>query len=98
MTKNNIIKTRNQTVLQLFLDTGLRVSELSSINISDINFDKKEIKVLGKGNKERIVMFSDDTSKLITKYLRYRGINIKGGKKFLYNSTSTRTFNCLPVR
>jgi site-specific recombinase XerD len=74
--KNKLIKSRNTTIIQLFLDTGLRVSELSNINISDINFDRKEIKVLGKGNKERIVLFSDDTSDKIKEYLKYRNIVI----------------------
>ena len=43
-----MVKARNAAILELFLDTGLRVSELSGINMSDINFDNKEIKVLGK--------------------------------------------------
>jgi integrase/recombinase XerD len=70
--KNEMIKLRNTAILQLFLDSGLRVSELSNINISDINFDKKEIKVLGKGNKERVVLFSQNTLEIINKYLEYR--------------------------
>lgn len=74
--KNNMIKSRNTAILELFLDTGLRVSELSNINISDINFDRKEIKVLGKGNKERIVLFSDDTLNKIKEYLKFRNILI----------------------
>lgn len=78
--KNKIVKRRNTAILQLFLDSGLRVSELSSINISDINFDRKEIKVLGKGNKERIVLFSHDTLNEIKEYLKYRNIKIINNK------------------
>lgn len=78
--KNVMIKLRNASILQLFLDTGLRVSELSNINLSDINFDRKEIKVLGKGNKERIVLFSDDTLIKIIDYLKYRNIFIINNK------------------
>lgn len=78
--KNNMIKKRNSAILQLFLDSGLRVSELSSVNISDINFYRKEIKVLGKGNKERIVLFSDDTLNEIEEYLKYRNIRIINNK------------------
>ena len=78
--KNNMIKRRNAAILQLFLDSGLRVSELSNINISDINFERKEIKVLGKGNKERIVLFSDDTLNEIKEYLKYRNILIINNK------------------
>ena len=70
--KNEMVKSRNIAIVQLFLDTGIRVSELSNINISDINFDKNEIKVLGKGNKERIVLFSDSTLSTIIDYLKFR--------------------------
>ena len=75
-----MVKARNAAILELFLDTGLRVSELSGINMSDINFDNKEIKVLGKNNKERIVFFSDDTLNRIKEYLKYRNIFIKNNK------------------
>lgn len=78
--KNEMIKLRNSSILELFLDTGLRVSELSNIDVTDINFDKKEIKVLGKGNKERIVLFSDNTLNKIKEYLKYRDILIKDNK------------------
>lgn len=82
--KNKMIKLRNTAILQLFLDSGLRVSELSNINISDINFDKREIKVLGKGNKERIVLFSDDTLNKIKEYLRCRDITIEENNNIYY--------------
>lgn len=78
--KNEMMKARNTAIVQLFLDTGLRVSELSGINIYDINFDKKEIKVLGKGNKERIVLFSDDTYVKIQNYLKHRSIYVVNNK------------------
>ncbi len=70
--KNNMIKARNTAIVQLFLDTGVRVSELTGINIEDINFKKKEIKVLGKGNKERIVFFSNESENTIKEYLSLR--------------------------
>ena len=78
-TKNKIGKVRNAAIMQLCLDTGVRVSELTGINIEDIDFQKKEIKVLGKGNKERIVFFSDESENKIKDYLSLR-------KDFNYNS------------
>ena len=83
--KNKMIEARNTAILQLFLDSALRVSELSNINISDINFDKKEIKVLGKGSKERIVLFSDDTLNKIKEYLSHRDITIENDKCYYFN-------------
>lgn len=71
-TKNKVAKVRNTAIMQLCLDTGVRVSELTGINIADINFDKKEIKVLGKGNKERIVMFSNESENKLKDYLSLR--------------------------
>ena len=71
-TKNKVAKVRNTAIIQLCLDTGVRVSELTGINIADVDFYKKEIKVLGKGNKERIVMFSDDSEKKLKDYLELR--------------------------
>ena len=70
--KNSIVKARNNAIIQLFLDTGVRVSELTGINLEDIDFNKKEIKVLGKGNKERIVFFSDESENKIKDYLCLR--------------------------
>lgn len=74
-TKNEVVKVRNEAIIQLCLDTGVRVSELTGINISDIDFYKKEIKVLGKNSKERIVMFSNDTENKIKNYLKLRSKN-----------------------
>lgn len=50
---------RNKVILEVLYATGLRVSELVNIKISDIDFYRKEIKVMGKGSKERIVHFGD---------------------------------------
>ena len=46
---------RNKTMLELLYGSGLRVSELINIKLNDISFDECFIKVIGKGNKERII-------------------------------------------
>ena len=71
-TKNKIGKFRNIAIMQLCFDTGVRVSELTGIDIADVNFQRKEIKVLGKGNKERIVMFSNESESKLKDYLNLR--------------------------
>ena len=97
--KNATMKVRNSAIFQLFLDTGLRVSELSSINITDINFNKKEIKVLGKGNKERIVMFSNNTSDILKEYLKHRDIvNYKINEPLFKNISNTRRLEASGVQ
>ena len=73
-TKNKVAKVRNTAIIQLCLDTGVRVSELTGMDIADVDFYKKEIKVLGKGNKERIVFFSDESKNKLNDYLKLRKI------------------------
>ena len=56
---DNPTNQRNELIVELLYDTGLRVSELVNIKLSDINFSSKTIKTLGKGKKTRIVMFGE---------------------------------------
>jgi len=63
------ISHRDLLVIDILYSTGIRVSECASILIRDINLDKKTIKVLGKGGKERIVVFGDETKKNLINYL-----------------------------
>lgn len=48
---------RDLLIIELFAATGLRVSELCNINLSDVNIEDKSIKIVGKGNRERIIFF-----------------------------------------
>lgn len=65
-------KERDYCMLTLFLNCGLRLSELVGINISDINFDDNTLRVLGKGNKERTVYLNNACLKAIESYMRVR--------------------------
>ena len=65
-------KERDFCIITLFLNCGLRLAELVSINISDISFDNNTLRVLGKGNKERIVYLNQSTMEAITNYLAIR--------------------------
>ena len=66
---------RNRLILEMLLATGLRVSELANIKINDIDYLNQEIKVMGKGSKERIVFFNNHSLIAINKYLENRGFN-----------------------
>lgn len=63
---------RNKMIIELFYATGIRLSELKNLKVSDVNFYKSEIKVLGKRNKERIIPFSSEINKLLTNFLQKR--------------------------
>ena len=60
---------RNNTIIILFLNTGMRLSELSNIRINDINLKDKKINIIGKGNRERILYLNTICMKYITDYL-----------------------------
>ena len=63
---------RDRLILEMLYATGMRVSELESVNISDINFSDNSIKILGKGNKERIVFFGEYAKEILDLYLKER--------------------------
>ena len=89
-TSENIeIELRNKLIIYLLLDTGVRVSELVNIKVSDIDIEERIIKVFGKGSKERFVFFTSKTKEILVTYLSKRKekaivdnllINYKGEK------------------
>ena len=62
----------NRTIIELFYATGLRVSELANLKIFDIDFSQKNIKVLGKGQKERIVPLTETAFLSLQSYLKLK--------------------------
>lgn len=56
-------------LIEMFYSTGCRVGEMVNVKISDIDFNSKTIKVMGKGSKERIVYYGDYASKYLEDYL-----------------------------
>lgn len=61
---------RNRVILELLWATGMRVSELSNLNFGDLNLDENEIKVFGKGAKERIVLVSERAKGYLLQYIK----------------------------
>ena len=60
---------RNRVILELLWATGMRVSELSNLNFGDLNLEENEIKVFGKGAKERIVLVSQRAKDYLLQYI-----------------------------
>lgn len=67
-----IYKIRNYAMTCIFLNCGLRLSELTGIDIDNIKLDEKTMKICGKGNKERIIYLDEACIEAITEYLKVR--------------------------
>lgn len=71
-TERSFENLRNVLVLELLYTTGMRRSELIGLQLSDVNLDSRQIKVLGKRNKERFIPLLDATIIKIKEYLEFR--------------------------
>lgn len=82
---NDHISCRNRCMLELMYATGLRVSELINLNVSSINLYMGYIKVIGKGDKERIVPIGEIAKTILDIYLnQYRDKFIKKESSLLF--------------
>ena len=68
-----LIGKRDRAILELFYATGIRLNELAGLNIGSVNPQEKLLRVLGKGNKERIVPFGKPAKHALESYLKKRG-------------------------
>lgn len=67
--RSSLLGERNYTMLEVLYGCGLRVSELINLLISDLFLDEEFIRVLGKGEKQRLVPIPEATSRLLKRYL-----------------------------
>lgn len=74
---DNSDSKRDYCIITLFLNCGMRLSELIGINISDIDFHENKLRILGKGNKERMVYLNAACINAIENYLVIRKSNKK---------------------
>lgn len=63
---------RDRAILETLFSTGLRVSELASLNRDTINLNRREFGIVGKGGKERVVFLTDSATEWLGKYLSIR--------------------------
>lgn len=77
---------RDRALLELLYASGLRVSELVSLNLEQINFYTREIRVRGKGSKERIVLMGEPATNALNNYIK------QGRDKLLEKNLSNAVF------
>jgi len=85
---------RDRALLFFLLDTGCRVSEVTGLSLADLDINNNEVTVSGKGDKIRIIPFSDQTGNALFDYLASRGvIRVRGnnGHRFNHVDTEDRT-------
>jgi len=66
------MKLRNKLILALLYSSGLRISELVTLITKDIDLDERTMRIRGKGEKDRIVLFDNNAKKLIEEYLEFK--------------------------
>lgn len=71
--KESKTRERDYAIITLFLNCGMRLSELVGINLNDIDRELRSLRVVGKGNKERIVYLNDACRSALSRYLEVRG-------------------------
>jgi len=89
---------RIYAITLLLLDTGVRVSELVNLRLSDINFTERIARVMGKGRKEREIPFSTTTKKELTKYInRFRSLLCDVDSDYLFTKKDGEpiSVNCI---
>ena len=79
-----VLESRDSAILELLYSSGLRVSELVGIDLNNLDLSNLTVKVLGKGNKERMVPVGSKAADALKKYLRERlDLNPKGDWLFV---------------
>jgi len=84
--KTTPVGQRDRAIIELLYASGLRVSEVVNLNLTQVDLPEKEIRVVGKGNKERIVLIGKPAAKSILAYLN------DGRKKLLSDKVTSAVF------
>ena len=89
--KSNFIEKRNKAIFELLYATGLRISELVNLKITDIDFDKELLRVMGKGKKERIVPFNKTAGESLINLNQESKLKFKTANEYIFlNNRGTR--------
>lgn len=77
---------RDETIMELLYATGVRASEFVNIRLRDVDLKRRTIRIMGKGQKERIAVFSQSAKETLTHYLNEVRPGIAGKNRFEYNN------------
>lgn len=74
---DKVLGLRDRALLELLYASGVRVSETASLDLSDINFKTRELRVLGKGSKQRIALLGSESIQWLKKYVAHSRSKLK---------------------
>ena len=89
--QEHAIALRNAAILELLYATGMRVGELTSLNVQDVDFENHTVKVTGKGNKQRVVPFGVPAASACKEWLEH-GRNVLLEKQAASSTSSQALF------
>ena len=84
---------RDYCIVTLFINCGMRLSELVGLNMQDVNLDERSMRLLGKGNKERIIHINDACADAIVSYLPTRKQSDKEPNAHILSKQGSRLCN-----
>ena len=92
------LAVRDRAMMELFYSSGLRLSELVGLDLGDLRFDERQLRVLGKGNKERILPIGRMALEWLGKWLALRSLLAQEGEVALFLSKQKRRITCRSVQ
>jgi integrase/recombinase XerC len=84
--ENDALSIRDRAMMELMYGTGIRLAELVNLDVKDVSNSNKEIRVIGKGNKERKVPFSGQARQYVSQWLTKRPELLKSEEQALFIS------------
>ncbi len=79
---STVLGLRDRAIILLLCTTGVRASECAGVRECDVDLQNRMVRVLGKGNRERVVMLNDVTMQALANYIKFRGVQSKGESFF----------------
>lgn len=98
VTDGNYEEVRMRTIIAMFYETGMRLSELVGLDDCSVNFLTGELKVTGKRDKQRIIPFGDDLKKRILAYMEVRNEKVVKTSPALFLTTTGKRMKPDSVR
>lgn len=91
---NRALGTRDNALFHFLYATGCRISEALSVNLGNVDFERRETVITGKGNKQRVLFFGENAAAALRGYLPYRAETVRANRTstdaLFINSRGTR--------